>query len=94
MAAKGRSPVSSPPTYGSGYLGLRGSGIAVADRLQRDGLNRTESEVAAALFRLCSGRRRAAAANDANYRALKSQLRRNTGTSDNHRRKFEMYFDC
>jgi hypothetical protein len=66
MAAKGRSPVSSPPTYGSGYLGLRGSGIAVADRLQRDGLNRAESEVAAALFRLCSGRRRAAAANDAN----------------------------
>jgi hypothetical protein len=45
------------------------------------------------LFRLCSVRRRSAAANNANQRAVKSQVTRNNRRYSNHCRKFELYFD-
>ena len=45
------------------------------------------------LFRLCSGRRRSAAANSANQRAVKPQARWHTRRYGSHRPKFELYFN-
>jgi hypothetical protein len=80
-----------PPneTYESWAL----SGDGVPGILVGPGGETDWTEALRGLFRLCSVRRPSAAANDADQRAVKPQVRPHRRRSGNCRRKFEMYFD-